>query len=372
MRKKNTKSKKKPFFVSPRYNLDDETFFPSSHRRLFYKTEIRWERISEQAGNHRNDGSVLTINRTLSPISFKYGMMRQAALRVRCLNLYLDCKEGDMHLPEWMDVISTLLVNLNNITLKSSSKPSFAINDDGKERAISKRMQRLYILYRMPTLKSIDNVQITSEEREMVGLTADNNNGQNQSDSKEQSKKLIQSEEEMGIEVNQDFVRKIGEMDITSSDLGGSREVIRPLQDITTGFQDDRRDRITIISEDFKGSNQMGTSHRRLHNNQPRAPLRQRGPKFFPESENLEFEPLQVSDNCDIELEKGDGRDTIKIVSRPVVPWQASRSTSMNMSPLKLKKTRNCITALQSYTNSSAQTVEDLEEDEIVCKDWKL
>jgi hypothetical protein len=147
--------KQKLVFTSPRFSARDEEIFRMDESLC--NLEKRWDAISEQAGEHRQDGRVLIISRSLSTEALQKGMTKQASLRVRSLHLCLDQKEDN--LPEWIDVISVVLVNLENLTISDAQ-------DD--EMAISKRMQRLYILYKMPKLKSIDDMPITSEEREIV------------------------------------------------------------------------------------------------------------------------------------------------------------------------------------------------------------
>lgn len=152
---KHTHTHKKLVFTSPRFSSRDEDIFRKDPS--LYSLEKRWDSISEQAGKHKQDGRVLIINRSLSPESLQKGLTQQAALRVQSLSLYMDQKEDN--LTEWIDVISVLLVKLENLTILD-------VQDD--EMAISKRMQRLYILTEMPKLKSIDDVPITSIEWNII------------------------------------------------------------------------------------------------------------------------------------------------------------------------------------------------------------
>jgi hypothetical protein len=213
----------KPLFISPRLSASDDILFPVD--QTLYDTEKRWECISKQAGVHRQDGSILTVNhRGLSPEAFECGMSRQASLRVRCLHLCLDHREEV--LPEWIDVISEVLINLEHLSV-------FDARDD--DIVISKRMERLFILYHIPNLKSIDDMLITPEERELIQskLNERTKNGASlveeiiDVDNEEGelprvfSSESISSESfgdntatEQGIEFNQELVQKVADIDL--------------------------------------------------------------------------------------------------------------------------------------------------------------
>ena len=151
-------SLEKQIYQSPRIDHDDERLFPKIE--ALHKKEERWKYISEQAGSHRQDGSVLTLNRSVTPKALRAGITPQVACRVKHLNLWLDHTEDI--LPEWLDVISTLFINLEHLTL---SEDIFAIDE---ENAVSSRMRRLYVLYRLPDLKSIDDMAVTNFERRLA------------------------------------------------------------------------------------------------------------------------------------------------------------------------------------------------------------
>lgn len=231
--------KKKPLFVSPRLKIDDEEFDKSR-----YRTESRWRRIAEQAGIHQQDLAVLTIHRSVSPIAFRYGMIRQACIRVRFLNLSLEYEEDI--LPEWMDVLSTTLENLEHLTISYQYK--------GEQVEVNNRMKRLYILYRMPTLKSIDNTEITSEERETVGnsVTSPKESVEEFKEGHEETilsgnESLLDNctTEDMGIEFDHDVACQIALLDINST----SQDFDMPLQE-NQSFHENRH-RITVESHDM-------------------------------------------------------------------------------------------------------------------------
>lgn len=149
------KTKKKLVFTSPRFSNRDEDIFVRNEN--LFDSSKRWESISEQAGDHRQSGRVLVLHRTISPLALRYGMTRQASLRVRTLSLALD-KRG-FELAEWIDIIAVTLTNLENL---------FIVDSQFQDLSISKRMQRLYVLQKIPNLTSIDDISITEGERSMA------------------------------------------------------------------------------------------------------------------------------------------------------------------------------------------------------------
>jgi hypothetical protein len=146
-------------FTSPRVIASDEELFPSNHS-IYKDSDERWQQISNQAGSHKQDGTGMAIGRRITPTALKVGLTRAAAIRVRSLNLWLDHNKDT--LPEWLDVMSEVFVNLEHLTLTEDVFPG---EDD---LAVSARMRRLYVLYRLPNLKSIDDMVVTSAEREMA------------------------------------------------------------------------------------------------------------------------------------------------------------------------------------------------------------
>jgi hypothetical protein len=148
----------KRIYASPRISQDDAELFPKIE--ALQNSTQRWNYISEQAGKHRQDGSVLTLGRCLTPSALKAGITSQVASRVKHLNLWLDPNEDS--LPEWLDVVASLFINIEHLTLAEE----LLIED--KETTVSARMRRLYVLYRLPDLKSIDDMAITRVERKMA------------------------------------------------------------------------------------------------------------------------------------------------------------------------------------------------------------
>lgn len=150
-------------YDSPRLFTEDYDIFPSDYvRSLFCKSDKqRWEQISAQAGPHRQDGSSLTIRRTMTPLAIKFGIVpRYAASRVRTIFLWLDHKEDI--LPQWLDVIATLFTNLEHLSIHQD------VFEGEEEIEVSARMRRLYVLYRLPDLKSIDGIPVTRAERALA------------------------------------------------------------------------------------------------------------------------------------------------------------------------------------------------------------
>eukprot|EP00536_Pseudo-nitzschia_multiseries_P016883 jgi/Psemu1/48226/gm1.48226_g len=147
-------------FTSPRLISSDEDLFPSDHS-LYKESNQRWQQISNQAGCHRQDGTVMNIGRKpASSKAFRIGMIECAALRVRSLNLWLDHDKDT--LPDWLYMISEVFVNLEHLTLTEDIFPG---EDD---MAVSARMRRLYVLSILPDLKSIDDMIVTTKERKMA------------------------------------------------------------------------------------------------------------------------------------------------------------------------------------------------------------
>ena len=146
-------------FTSPRCKAEDDEIFPDRDKEALQTPETRWQHISEQAGSHRQDGSLMVVNRNLAPQALKSGVTLQVGRRVRRLNLWLNHTEDI--LPEWLDVIATTFPNLEHLTLTEDVYP-----DD--ENAVSSRMRRLYVLYRLPNLNSIDDMRVTVKERSLA------------------------------------------------------------------------------------------------------------------------------------------------------------------------------------------------------------
>jgi hypothetical protein len=154
------KPQRRLIFTSPRVISSDEDLFPSNHA-LYKESNDRWQQISDQAGSHRQDGTVMNIGRRPSTaIAFRKGMIGCAAVRVRSLNLWLDHEKDN--LPDWLEMIREVFVNLEHLTLTEDIFPG---EDD---LAVSARMRRLYVLSILLNLKSIDDMVVTPKEREMA------------------------------------------------------------------------------------------------------------------------------------------------------------------------------------------------------------
>jgi len=161
--------------------------------------EDRWAAMSDLAGSHRQDPYVLDLsNRSLSAQALRYGMPPQAAHAVRVLK-YNGNAVGRHDLPEFLDTVWKMFPHLESLSLRGNpcSVPygmriSHSASSDTDDDTDSKgnttwttrrnelemaikaadhefvRMQRLYILYRLPDLKIIDGIDVTEEERELA------------------------------------------------------------------------------------------------------------------------------------------------------------------------------------------------------------
>ena len=159
------------FFQSPRCNLDDQQVFPAAVAKS--KTD-RWDLLSKQAGQHQQDATLYRIPKRSTAQALKFGMPRAAAARVT--TLFLPDQE-EHQLPEWLDVVSSMFVNLEHLYLNTT-----ADTEDDEEAAASRRLQRLYVLYRLPDLRSIDGVPIEVGERNLARPSHPNGQRVNRSD----------------------------------------------------------------------------------------------------------------------------------------------------------------------------------------------
>lgn len=152
----------KRIYDSPRLVVEDHEIFPAIETFAHYQDcESRWKMISLEAGDHQQDGSHLVIRRNMKPATLKCGIVSQYfGRRVRRLTLWLD-REEDI-LPQWLDAIVESFPNLEHVLI---CQDSISNSDD---ISVSSRMRRLYILYRLPYLLSIDGVVVSSEERELA------------------------------------------------------------------------------------------------------------------------------------------------------------------------------------------------------------
>jgi hypothetical protein len=204
--KKIQNRKNRLYFESPRCEFaDKELFLPADRAALMQKDhDERWKFLQEQAGQHQQDGTFQYVDvkkKSMTPAALKSGMPLQAAARV--LSLHLELDERDDRLPAWLDVITAVYFNLESLSVGRASTTSAAAagddvslqshsqspggtitttstssdndnndNDDGQELnpsasspKISNRMRRLYILYRLPDLLTIDGTPVTAQER---------------------------------------------------------------------------------------------------------------------------------------------------------------------------------------------------------------
>jgi hypothetical protein len=178
---KRSNSQNRLYFESPRCDLPDNELFGSAtqHANLIQHDE-RWKYLQEQAGQHGQTGQVQYVNvkdKDMTPAALRSGMPLQAAARV--LSLHLELDERDDRLPAWLDVITTVYFNLQHLYLGRASTTDIYIdrNDGSQDNLqesqsqtaaspkISNRIRRLYILYRLPDLLSIDGITVTDKER---------------------------------------------------------------------------------------------------------------------------------------------------------------------------------------------------------------
>mmetsp|Transcript_14153 Transcript_14153/g.30874 ORF Transcript_14153/g.30874 Transcript_14153/m.30874 type:complete len:712 (-) Transcript_14153:59-2194(-) len=192
----------KLWFESPRLELEDDQVFPESGN-VFSDPQERWNAVKEQAGKHQQDGSVLILRPHIhSPQVLKSGMPPQAASRVKELHVQVTSET----MPAWMDAIVNTFFNLQHLhitqvkpenrenevrqsvrktrvgkaTSNITSSSSNTSEEDEEEARLaaehSDKLKRLYILYRLPDLISIDGMRVTSAERSLAN--PDDPNGQ--------------------------------------------------------------------------------------------------------------------------------------------------------------------------------------------------
>ena len=156
------RSKKHIQYTSPRCELEDEEFLPT---QSLQEHDERWKHMQHQAGSHRQDGTVLDLtNRQTSPQTLRVGVPPQMALRVRELHIIFD---AEYSLPEWLDVVCSLFFQLQHLYTTSKY-------EEAEMNTEASRMRRLYILYRLPDLVSIDGKQVTLAERQLARPSSPN------------------------------------------------------------------------------------------------------------------------------------------------------------------------------------------------------
>jgi hypothetical protein len=151
-------------YTSPRCDLDDDELFLPSGQSLKHH-EDRWQHMQQQAGSHQQDLQVLDLtNRILSPQTLKVGVPPQVALRITELHVNL---HSEYSLPEWLDVVCFLFFRLQHFYTTNIQHEECISSEDT-------RMRRLYILYRLPDLRSIDGKHVTAVERGLARPSSPN------------------------------------------------------------------------------------------------------------------------------------------------------------------------------------------------------
>lgn len=172
---------------SPRILMSDRDLFPKLHLEQY---EIRHQYLSELAGPHKQPlhTKVIDTKYIHSPEILMNGMPKRAARLVKTLFLPI---VGSPDFPLWLDVILKLFPNLQHLHI---SDPSSAVASAADGNSFSKQaatplssnagnssdqpqqdppsdevsVRRLYVLYRMPKLSSLDSVEFTPAERALA------------------------------------------------------------------------------------------------------------------------------------------------------------------------------------------------------------
>lgn len=170
---------------------------PDASKERLIRHDDRWRAMSQLAGSHRQSARLLDLsNRSLPPEALKYGVPPKTAGMVTELR-YDGNLVGKDELPSFLDIVVPLFPRLQHITLRNNpccpaSKSRAMENDDADgddeepipnidpklkkklDAAVEAadreqvRMQRLYIIYRLPDLVSIDGISITKTERHLA------------------------------------------------------------------------------------------------------------------------------------------------------------------------------------------------------------
>mmetsp|Transcript_977 Transcript_977/g.2065 ORF Transcript_977/g.2065 Transcript_977/m.2065 type:complete len:632 (+) Transcript_977:238-2133(+) len=172
---------------------------PDASKERLIKHDDRWRAMSQLAGSHRQSARLLDLsNRSLPPEALKYGVPPKTAGMVTELR-YDGNLVGKDDLPSFLDIVVPLFPRLQHISLRnnpccpatvSTSRAMDNGDSDGDDEepipdidpklkkkldaAIEAadreqvRMQRLYIIYRLPDLLSIDGVNTTAKERHLA------------------------------------------------------------------------------------------------------------------------------------------------------------------------------------------------------------
>lgn len=196
---------KKLVYESPRLDTPDALLFPASHSALLRNHEARWRYMSALAGHHRQDATVFRVNtqRVATPVALQAGMMKQSALRVTSLHLPVLSDEFEpekdvvAELAAWLDAIVMTFPNLQHLFLQQNggaaslrgssvvdvpdtvSSPcetdKYAVADTIATPASTTlintdetAVRRLYIIYRIPRLETLDGTTVTEQERRLA------------------------------------------------------------------------------------------------------------------------------------------------------------------------------------------------------------
>lgn len=169
-------------YASPRIDVPDAALFPSANE-LSSSLE-RWKYMAQLAGRHQQPHDFLRVNlqRVSSPQALAAGVPSSIGSNIQ--KLHLPLTDASL-LPEWLDAISTVFPNLLHLyfttdpatsdpteTGNSSSAAAVPENDTtttSKTRTLSDEtlVRRLYVLYRLPRLKSMDGQPFSEQEKKL-------------------------------------------------------------------------------------------------------------------------------------------------------------------------------------------------------------
>ena len=127
--------------------------------------------LSKYASDHNKtiDPSILDLthrNELENPEMLRYGITPEVASQILELRVHNSTIEEGCGWPYFLDVISTLLLNLKHVQCWYPDEVKPPYNDCVTFE--QKRMLRLYILYRLPDLQSINEEYVTEEERRLA------------------------------------------------------------------------------------------------------------------------------------------------------------------------------------------------------------
>ena len=168
---------------------------PNAKDSRLITPQDRWKAMSALAGSHKQSLEVLDLsNRSLPAQALKYGVPRKTAESVTVLrydgNLVGEGDDGTNDLPAFLDIVVQLFPRLQHLSLRNNpcspgnsaspvretklpakvdpklkSKLDAAIDAANREQ---RRIQRLYIIYRLPDLLSIDEEPVSDEDRHLA------------------------------------------------------------------------------------------------------------------------------------------------------------------------------------------------------------